>query len=85
MRLTHFEAKIEKKFLEFCRQQKNTTFYNKNIGAWEIEIDLEVKNSEEFRRIMRLIKNEFSDIIKDYFSLIIYEVVKFDFIPMKEF
>ena len=85
MRVTHFETKIEKKFLEFCRQQKNTTFYNKNIGSWEIEIDIEVKTSEEFRHIMRTLKKEFSEIIKEYFSLIVYEVVKFDFIPMNKF
>lgn len=83
LKVHHFNDKVNKKFLQFCREHPNITFYNKNIGTWEIEIDLEVKKSEEFRGIMRLIKKEFANSVKEYFSLIVYEVNKFDFIPMK--
>ena len=85
LKISHFTEESERKFLDFCRKHKNVTFYNKNIGAWEVEFDLEVKNSEDFRDIMRILKKEFAEFIKEYFSLILYDILKFDFLPMHEF
>jgi len=85
MRVGNFTQEIEKKLLDFCKKNKNITFYNKGIGSWEIEIDLEVKNSVEFRSIMRDLKQKFADSIKEYFSLMVYEIAKFDFLPMHKF
>ena len=82
LKVHHFNDKVNRRFLQFCREHPNITFYNRNIGTWEIEIDLEIKKSEEFRSIMRLIKKEFADSIREYFSLMVYDVNKFDFIPM---
>jgi len=84
LKVGNFNEKLEKEFLEFCRAHKNITFYNKGIGSWEIELDLEVGNSEEFREIMRLLKQRFADSIKEYFSLVIYDIKKFDFLPMEK-
>ncbi len=86
LKITHFNENLERKLLEFCRQHRNITFYNKNIGAWEIELDMEVNKSEDFREIMREIKwKGFAKYIKEYFSLIVYDVLKFDFAPMIDF
>lgn len=84
LKINNFTKQTEQEFIEFCRQHPNITFYNKSIGSWEIEIDLEVEKSEQFRKIMRSLKNNFADFIKEYFSLIIYDVMKFNFLPMYE-
>lgn len=84
MKVANLNEKNEEKFLEFCRNNKNIVFYNRGLGSWEIELDLEVNNSEEFRNIMRLIKNEFSGLVKEYFSLTIYEIIKFNFLPQRK-
>ncbi len=85
LKITNFNETIEKKLLQFCRQHPNITFYNRNIGFWDIEMDMEVKKAEDFREIMRTIKTAFADNIKEYFSLMIYDIQKFDFVPMYEF
>lgn len=84
LKVGNFNLEVERKFLEFCRQNPYITFYNKCIGAWDLELDLEVKNPEDFRGIMRLIKQEFAASVKEYFSLMIYDILKFDFLPMSK-
>jgi len=83
LRMENFNLNTERKFLDFCKSHKNITFYNKNIGSWEIEIDMEVEKSEEFRNIMRSLKQTFANSIKEYFSLVIYSIEKFNFLPME--
>lgn len=85
LKISHFTEDVERKFIEFCRQHANITFYNKIIGVWDLEIDLEVHKSEDFREIMRLIKTEFADFIREYFPISIYDILKFDFLPMHDF
>lgn len=84
LKVGKFPSSVEGRFLEFCRVHPNITFYNKNIGAWDLEIDLEVQRSAAFREIMRELKREFADSIREYFSLMVYDVRKFDFLPMHD-
>jgi hypothetical protein len=51
----------------------------KTFGKWDFEMDIEVKNTVEFRRVMRDFVNRFSGLIKRYYPLNIYEEYKFDF------
>jgi DNA-binding Lrp family transcriptional regulator len=83
LKIGNFDQKKEKEFLDFCKAHKNITFYNKSIGSWEIEIDLEVEKSKDFREVMRALKQKFADSTKEYFSLIIYDIQKFNFLPME--
>ncbi len=66
---------------EFCRVNPHIVYIVKALGPWEFEIDLEVENAEHFREIMRDLKTKYSDIIKDYSALHIYQVHKYNFCP----
>lgn len=46
-----------------------------------MELDIEVKNVMEFRKIMMDLTTKFSDIIKDYSTLIIYKIYKYNLFP----
>lgn len=81
MRMGGLSGENDRKFAEFCLQHQYITFYNKSIGAWDMEIDMEVPSSADFRAVMRDLKREFADTLKEYFSLIVYDVEKFDFLP----
>ncbi|MDO8555579.1 MAG: Lrp/AsnC family transcriptional regulator [Nanoarchaeota archaeon] len=71
----------EKALLAYCRNDKNIVYTVKALGPWDFEIDLEVKNIEDFRGIMMSLKSKFQDIIKDYSALLIYQVHKYNFCP----
>ncbi|MBS3175283.1 Lrp/AsnC family transcriptional regulator [Candidatus Woesearchaeota archaeon] len=71
----------EKKLREYCRLNPNIVYIVKSLGPWEFEIDMEVENAEKFREIMMDIKTKFSDILKDYSALQIYQIHKYNFCP----
>ena len=71
----------KKALFEYCRMNKNIVYTVKALGPWDFEIDIEVESVEKFRKIMMEIKSEFSDVIKDYSALHIYQVHKYNFCP----
>jgi Lrp/AsnC family leucine-responsive transcriptional regulator len=69
--------------VEFCRQHPNIFYIVRTFGVWDFEIDMEVHDAASFRRIMRSLKAKFSDIIRDYSYLNIYQIHKYNFCPSK--
>lgn len=76
-----FSLEKENKLLEYCRLNPNIVYIVKSLGPWDFEIDIEVENADKFREIMMDIKSEFKDLIKDYSTLHIYQVHKYNFCP----
>jgi DNA-binding Lrp family transcriptional regulator len=66
---------------EYCRINPNIVYIVKALGPWEFEIDMEVESAEQLRSIMMDIKTRFQDIIKDYSTLHVYQVHKYNFCP----
>lgn len=79
--LRNLTEEKEKAFLEYCRIQPNIWFHSKSLGNWDLEINLDVDNASEFRKIMMEIKSQFSHIIKGYNTLQVSEIHKFNFYP----
>ena len=52
------------------------------LGEWQLEIEAEVSNQEEFTNLIRDIKKEFPDIILDYNILQVTKEHKLDYFPM---
>lgn len=73
----------EKAILRFCKGIPNTLYLIRCAGPWDIEIELEVKNNEEYRNIMLDFRKQFSDIIKDYETALIYKEHKINYFPME--
>ncbi|HLD39047.1 MAG TPA: Lrp/AsnC family transcriptional regulator [archaeon] len=70
-----------KTFVEFCRMNPNIIYIVKALGPWEAEVDIEIENADQFRKIMMDIKSRFNDVIKDYWALQVYKVHKYNFCP----
>ncbi len=71
----------EKAFFNYTKNQPNIWFHSKSLGKWDLEINMDVNNANEFREIMMEIKSKFSDIIKEYNTLQVSKVHKFNFYP----
>lgn len=61
----------EKKLIRYCEQHPNSTYINRNVGDWDLEIDFDAKNPREIHEIIKDLINKFSDIIRDYSTLTI--------------
>ncbi|MBI5390575.1 Lrp/AsnC family transcriptional regulator [Candidatus Woesearchaeota archaeon] len=71
----------EKKLEEYCRLHQNIWYFCSTLGQWQFEIDLDVASSEEFRRLLRNIKLEFSTIIRDCSVLTVFKTHVYNFFP----
>lgn len=54
----------QKKFIEFCKQQKNIIYLSKTIGGSDLEIYFEIETIETYLELMKKIRKEFPEITK---------------------
>jgi Lrp/AsnC family transcriptional regulator for asnA, asnC and gidA len=74
----------EKRFFAFMRSRKEIIDVIRMMGEWNVELDIDVRNSFEFHKLVMSIKDEFPHMIQDYDSLQIFKEYKFHFFPMGE-
>ncbi|MFH0817461.1 MAG: Lrp/AsnC family transcriptional regulator [Candidatus Micrarchaeota archaeon] len=72
----------ENELLEYIRQEPHMIDFVKCLGNWNFEIDIEIPTYEDFHYLMLETRNRFSDIIKNYESLLIFEEKKYNYFPM---
>jgi Lrp/AsnC family leucine-responsive transcriptional regulator len=72
-----------KQLLQFCRSFNRIIYIIKSLGNWNYELDIEVEDVDQFREIMMTITKEFPDIIRDYDSLLIRNIFKYNYLPYK--
>lgn len=69
------------KMFHFLKQHPNIIYFVKYLGGYDVGIDLEVKNAEELRNIMKQIKDKFNQDIESYNSVLIYQENKLSYLP----
>jgi len=79
--LHNLNQEKEKKFRQFLRYHTNVIYDNEVIGGDDIEIEIQCKSIEEFRKILDQIKQQFSEIIKNYKYFTFYKEHKYIFFP----
>jgi len=71
------------KFIDFCKQQRNIYYLTSTIGKYNLMLDIHVKDTAEFKEVLLELKENFSDLIKLYESLVIFDEYKIDYFPAK--
>lgn len=61
---------------QFCSAHPNITSYIKGMGSWELLLDIEIEDRESLRNLIRDMKNEFKDILRQVEINEIYRVDK---------
>ncbi len=72
----------EKKLYTFCAQYNIVTYLVEVLGDWQLEIETEVQNQEEFTELLRKIRNNFPELIVDYDILQLTKEHKLNYLPM---
>ncbi len=83
LRLQKLSPEKENELKSFVKQHPEGVQFLKLLGSWDIELEFEVKNEERLHKILLKIRNEFSDVIRDYDTLLIYKEHKLDYFPFK--
>jgi len=66
----NLSEEAEKKLIQFSNHHKEIYFLIRQLSAWDIELEIMVKNYEEFTKIMDKLRSEFSDVIRNYESVL---------------
>ncbi len=72
----------ERSLVEFFSQNTNIVDVVKTLGEWDMEVDIDVKNSFDLHKIIMDLKNSFPTLIRRYESVQIFKEHKYNFFPM---
>lgn len=81
LRLKNLSPKKEGEFRYFVKQHPNGVQFLKLLGNWDIELEFEVKDEEELHKILLEIRSKFSDVIRDFDTLLIFKEHKLNYFP----
>ena len=73
----------KKEFISFCKNHPKIYYVTNTIGLYNMMLDVHVKSSEEFKEVLLELKEKFSDIIKLYESIVLFDEYKIDYFPKK--
>ena len=70
-----------RKLMNYFKGHSNIIWATKFIGFYDLSIEMEVKDVEEFRNVLDKIKENFSYLIKKHESLLIFEESVMNYLP----
>lgn len=68
-------------FISFCRAHKKIYYVTNTLGLYNLMLDIHLKTAEEFKEILLELKEKFSDLIKLYESIVIFDEYKISYFP----
>lgn len=83
IRLRSVTQEKYRSLVSFCKLHPHIFYIVKTFGSWDFEMDIEVPDALAFRKVMREVKEVFSDIISDFSYITIYKIHKYNFCPEK--
>ncbi len=81
LRFQNLDKEKYNKLVTLCKKSKNVLYISKTIGSHDIEIETEVFNEEELDNLIRQIKDNSFNELKDYDLLQIKEEYKLNYFP----
>lgn len=83
--LDHLIPSETDRFLRFCEAQPNVIHVQKTLGEWDYEVDLDVAETAEFRRVIMAITREFPRMVRDYLALEVSGIHRYKFLESRSF
>jgi len=81
IRTKNMTEEKEAKFRQFIKQHPIIIYDNEVLGGEDFEIEIQVESLKQLREFTNEIKENFSDIIKEYKTLLFYKEHKYLFFP----
>lgn len=82
-KLHNVSIELEKKFKGYIVSHPNIVYDDEVLGGDDLEIEIQVKNALELRKILEEIRQKFGEIIRDYKTMLYYKEHKYLFLPVK--
>ncbi|MCR4334974.1 MAG: hypothetical protein NUV57_00365, partial [archaeon] len=74
--LKNISVEQDESLKEYCKQSGNVFHYEKKIGPWLLELEMDVESFEKANQIMKTMREKYPDFIKSYEIMLVYEEPK---------
>lgn len=81
VKVDSFEEKEVSRFLHYMAQHPNIVDVDLCLGDWNIEVDVEIESYDAFRKLMLELRTNFSNLIKNYDSLLVFHEHTYTYYP----
>lgn len=82
VKVDSFDKKELNRFLKHVTQHPNIIDIDLCLGSWNIELDVEIDNYDDFRKLMMGLRTNFSSLIKSFDSLLVFYEHAYTYYPM---
>jgi DNA-binding Lrp family transcriptional regulator len=82
VKVDSFDEKEMSRFLSYVTQHPNIIDVDLCLGDWNIELDMEIADYDAFRKLMLELRTNFSNMIKNYDSLLVFYEHTYTYFPM---
>lgn len=72
-----------KRIYEYFKGNQNVIYISKYLGAYDLGIDVQVKDESDLRNIISNFKDNFKEDIESYISILVYHEHKLSYFPHK--
>ncbi len=79
--LNNLTAKREKEIYQFCSKKSFVAFFTEVVGDWQLEVETEIYDEKQLSDLMKELRAEFPDSVKDYEILRIGKEHKLNYLP----
>jgi Lrp/AsnC family leucine-responsive transcriptional regulator len=76
--LLNINPEEENKFISFLKSKKQIIYVAKNSGKWDFSIGVAAKDYNDFDKVLKEVRAEFTKVIKDYEILPVIQEYKYD-------
>ncbi len=78
----NMDEETEKKMITYSAMQPNVAdIIIKGIGPWNIELQIDAKNNQDFHKIFKGFKDHFKDVIKNHETMTMVKEYKMNYYP----
>lgn len=82
VKIDSFEENEVRRFIRYLTQHPNIIDIDLCMGEWNIELDVEIENYRAFHELMIQLRTEFSRLIKNYDSLLVFAEHTYTYYPL---
>lgn len=68
-------------FLNFCKYNKEIYYVTNTVGFYNAMLDIHVSSARDFKEVLLKLKDQFSDVMKMYESITIFDEHKISYLP----
>ncbi|MFH1393469.1 MAG: Lrp/AsnC family transcriptional regulator [Candidatus Micrarchaeota archaeon] len=69
--LRHSAGARERQLIRYCERHPNSTYINRVVAEWDLEVDFDAKNIQELHMIVKTIRNKFPEVVRGHSALAI--------------